>query len=161
MLDPDAVPPPTYYYCAGLAEAVEGRLDRAEAIVEEGLGAYPANAPLLLLSGNLAERRGDVPAAERAYQQAAEEDSGLAQAHRNLGDMAQRRSATQDAFEHYRRAMEADPDLGDDLYTRLAELYYRRNEREQAIRCWRRAVELNPANDAARSRLEVVTGATG
>jgi tetratricopeptide (TPR) repeat protein len=159
MLDNDAVPPSPYYYCAALAEAVEGRLDRAEAIVEEGLGSYPVNAPLLLLSGNLAERRADLSVAELAYQQAAEQDPSLAQAHRNLGDMALRRRATQDAFEHYRRAMEADPDLGDGLYTRLAELYYRRNDREQAVRCWRRAVELNPANEKARNRLEVVAGA--
>jgi tetratricopeptide (TPR) repeat protein len=160
MLDPDVVPPATYYYCAGLAEILEGRLDRAAAVIDEGLGAHPASAPLLLLAGNLAERRADMEAAELSYQQAAEEDASLAQAHRNLGDLAQRRGATQDALDHYRRAAEADPDLGDGLYTRLAELYYRRNERDQAIRCWRRAVELNPANEVARTRLEVVAGAT-
>jgi tetratricopeptide (TPR) repeat protein len=160
MLGPDALPPATYFYCAGLAEAVEGRLDRADAIVEEGLGAHPASPPLLLLAGNLAERRADLESAELSYQQAAEEDSSLAQAHRNLGDLAQRRSSARDALDHYRRAAEADPELGDDLYTRLAELYYRRNERDQAIRCWRRAVELNPANEAARNRLGVVAGAT-
>jgi tetratricopeptide (TPR) repeat protein len=160
MLDPDVVPPATYYYCAGLAEILVGRLDRAAAMIDEGLGAHPASAPLLLLAGNLAERRADMEAAELSYQQAAEEDASLAQAHRNLGDLAQRRGATQDALDHYRRAAEADPDLGDGLYTRLAELYYRRNERDQAIRCWRRAVELNPANEVARTRLEVVAGAT-
>jgi tetratricopeptide (TPR) repeat protein len=160
ILGPDALPPATYFYCAGLAAAVEGQLDRADAIVEEGLGAHPASPPLLLLAGNLAERRANLESAELSYQQAAEEDSSLAQAHRNLGDLAQRRSAARDAFDHYRRAAEADPDLGDDLYTRLAELYYRRNERDQAIRCWRRAVELNPANEVARNRLGVVAGAT-
>jgi tetratricopeptide (TPR) repeat protein len=158
MLGPDAEPPATFFYCAGLAEAVEGRLDRAEAIVDEGIGAHPASAPLLVLAGNLAERRADMEAAERSYQQAAEEDASLAQAHRNLGDLAQRRGAAQDALDHYRRALEADPELGDGLYTRIAELYYRRNERDQAVRCWRRAVELNPANEVARNRLEVVAG---
>jgi tetratricopeptide (TPR) repeat protein len=158
MLEPHAVAPATYFYCAALAEAVEGRLDRAHTIVEEGLGAHPASAPLLLLAGNLAERRADMDAAERSYQQAAEEDASLAQAHRNLGDLAQRRGAAQDALDHYRRAVEADPELGDGLYTRIAELYYRRNERDQALRCWRRAVELNPDNEVARNRLEVVAG---
>lgn len=160
MLLPDALPPATYYYCAGLAATVDGRMDEAEGIVEEGLGAHPASAPLHLLAGNLAERRADMPAAERSYQHAAEEDATLAQAHRNLGDLANRRGAEHEALEHYRRAVEIDPDLGDDLYTRLADLHYRRNEREEAVRCWRRAVEMNPDNDVARNHLEVVARAS-
>lgn len=159
LLEPDTVPPPTYYYCAALAAAVGARLDQAESLIEEGLSAHPACAPLLLLSGNVAERRADMTVAERAYRQAAEEDPGLAQAHRNLGDMAQRRGAVQEAIEHYRRATEADPRIGDETYVRLADLHYKRNERDQAVRCWRKAVELNPGNEVARNHLEVVAGA--
>jgi tetratricopeptide (TPR) repeat protein len=152
----EVVPPPTYYYCAGLAEALSGQPGGAEALVAEGLEAYPASAPLLLLLGNVAERKADMPTAERAYQKAAEEDPSLAQCHRNLGDMAHRRGALHEAIDHYRRATEVDPDLGDEVYTRLAELHYHRNEREQAIRCWRRAVEINPRNEVARTHLDVV-----
>jgi tetratricopeptide (TPR) repeat protein len=156
MLSPAEVPPPTFYYCAALAEAVAARLDQATALIEEGLDSHPGCAPLLLLRGNVAERRADMVAAETAYQKAAEEDPTLAQAHRNLGDLAHRRNALQEALEHYQRAAEADPDLGDDLYTRMADIYYKRNERERAIRSWRRAIELNPSNEVARSHLEVV-----
>ncbi|MDX1674343.1 MAG: tetratricopeptide repeat protein [Longimicrobiales bacterium] len=160
-LEPETLPPAPYYYCAGLAAAVDGRLEDAEALIEEGLGAHPASAPLHNLAGNVAERRSDLAAAEAAYQRAAEEDTALAQAHRNLGDLAYQRGVETEALEHYRRAARLDPDLGDQLYTRLADLHYRRNEREQAIECWRRAVELNPENETARNHLEVVARATG
>lgn len=160
-LEHDDLPGAPYYYCAALAAVVEDRLDEAEALLEEGLGAHPASAPLLLLAGNLAERRGDAAAAERSYQQAAEEDADLAQAHKNLGDLGEGRGVQLEALEHYRRAVEADPALGDDLYTRMGHIHYRRNEREEAIRCWRRAVEMNPENDVARSHLEVVASAAG
>jgi tetratricopeptide (TPR) repeat protein len=161
LLGPGDAPPPTYYYCAGLAAALNGRDPEARALVEEGLGAYPASAPLQLLAGNLAEREGETRAAERAYQRAAEEDPSLPQAHRNLGDLSRDRGRGPEALEHYRRAAELDPELGDELFTRLAELHYRRNERNEAIRCWRRAVELNPDNQAARNRLEVVARVRG
>jgi tetratricopeptide (TPR) repeat protein len=159
LADPAAVPPPNYYYFAALAAAVQGRLDDAVRICDEGLGAHRRSAPLWLLSGSLAEERADPAGAALAYQRAAEEDPLLPQPHRSLGDLAYRRGAEQDAIEHYRRAVEAEPDLGDDVYTRMAEIHYRRNERHQAVRCWRRAVELNPGNEAARSRLEVVADA--
>lgn len=161
LLPEDDVPPPTYFYCAALAAAVDARLADAHALVKEGLAAHPSCAPLLLLAGNVAERRADLTTAELAYRRAAEEDPRLAQAHRNLGDMAQRRGLVQEAIEHYRRATEADPDLGDEVHVRLADLHYRRNERDQAVRHWRKAIEINPANEVARRLLEVVVDATG
>lgn len=161
MLHPDDLPPATYYYCAALCASVDARLEEAEAVLEEGVAAHPASAPLLNLRGNVAERRADMAEAERFYQQAAEEDPQLAQAHKNLGDLAARRGNPADALDHYRRAAELRPDLGDDLYARMAEIYYRRKERAEAIRCWRRALELNPSNEAARNHLEVLASAAG
>lgn len=161
MLAPDDLPPATYYYCAALCAAADGRTDEAGEILEEGVAAHPASAPLLNLAGNVAERRADMAEAERCYQQAAEEDPQLAQPHRNLGDLALRRGHHDEALEHYRRAAETTPDLGDELYARMGDIHYRRKEREDAIRCWRRALELNPSNDAARNQLEVLAGAAG
>ncbi|MGK7312727.1 MAG: DUF4388 domain-containing protein [Candidatus Longimicrobiales bacterium M2_2A_002] len=159
-LGPDTRPPATYYYCAGLAAAVTGDLDRSAAIVHDGLGAHPGSAPLHNLAGNVAERRGDLAAARAAYRRAADADPALPQPHRNLGDLAYRRGLDAEALDHYRRAAELAPDLGDELYSRLADLHYRRNDRRQAIACWRKAVELNPDNETARNRLEVVARAT-
>jgi tetratricopeptide (TPR) repeat protein len=159
MLPEGTRPAAPYFYCAALAAAVEERTKVAEALVREGIEAYPASAPLHLLAGNVAERRADTVEAERCYQRAAEEDVTLAQAHRNLGDLAYRRGIQDEALEHYRRAVEADPWLGDELYTRLGDLYYRRSERDEAVRCWERAVEMNPHNEVARNHLEVIARA--
>lgn len=159
MVPSDQLPPSTYYYCAGLAALVNGQIEVAEAVTEEGLRAHPGSPPLYNLGGNIAERRADMAAAERAYQRAAEEDPALPQAHRNLGDLAQRRGLIDEALEHYRRAAELDPELGDELYCRLADIHYRRSERDEAVRCWRKAVALNPDNESARNQLEVVASA--
>lgn len=159
MLPEDARPAAPYYYCAALAAGVEERTRVADALLREGLEAYPASGPLHLLAGNVAERRADTAEAERCYQRAAEEDALLAQAHRSLGDLAYRRGMEAEALEHYQRAAEADPDLGDELYTRLGDLHYRRNERSEAVRCWQRAIELNPGNEMARNHLEVIARA--
>lgn len=160
-LEPDATPHAAYYYCAGLCAVVDGRMDDAGGIVHGGVSAHPGSAPLLLLTGNIAERRLDMAEAQRCYQRAAEADSTLAQPHKNLGDLAHRRGVDPEALDHYRRAAGSDPDLGDDLYVRMGDIHYRRNERQDAIRCWRRALELNPANEVARTHLDVLASAAG
>jgi tetratricopeptide (TPR) repeat protein len=161
MLRDGDVPPASYYYCAALCAVVDGRTEEADAVLREGLEVHSGAAPLLLLAGNIAERRADMIEAERLYQHAAEEDGSLPQPHKNLGDLAFRRGIHGDALDHYQRAAEAEPDLGDDLYERMGDIYYRRNERDEAIRCWRRALELNPANEQARNHLEVLARAAG
>ncbi len=158
-LPPDIIAPAPYFYCAGLAELARGRWTEATTHADAGLAAHPRSAPLLLLRGIVAEICGDRAAAEAAHRRAAEEDPSIAQAHRNLGDMARSRNAIHEALEHYARATEVDPDLGDGVYTVMADLYYRRNERDRAIACWRRAIELNPGNATARNHLEVVARA--
>jgi tetratricopeptide (TPR) repeat protein len=158
-IGPDARPPATFFYCAGLAAAVRGQPDEAKRWVEDGIAAFPSSAPLQLLAGNLAEHHGDAAAAEEHYRQATEGDAGLAQAHRNLGDVVARRGDVREAIEHYQHAAEIDPDLGDGLYTRLADLYYRDGQRDEAVACWSRALELNPDNEVARNHLEVVARA--
>ncbi|HEX6939400.1 MAG TPA: DUF4388 domain-containing protein [Longimicrobiales bacterium] len=154
-----STPAAAYFHYAALAAALGGRLEEAERIVREGLEAHPASAPLHLLLGSIAERRGDLAEAERAYRQAAEEDPTLPQPHKCLGDLAYRQKLFDDALEHYERAARAAPDLGDDLHTKLGNLYYKRNEREKALESWQRALELNPANHVVRNNIEVVTHA--
>jgi tetratricopeptide (TPR) repeat protein len=156
-----ATPSPVYFHQAALAAALAGQLDAAAALVQEGVQAHPTSAPLLVLGGVIAERRGDFAAAERSYMRAAEEDPSLAQAHKNLGDVAYRRGAYDIALEHYARAIQLDPDLGDDVYTRLGNLYYREMERERALECWEAALRLNPENRVVRNNLEVSGYAPG
>ncbi|MFW6202653.1 MAG: DUF4388 domain-containing protein, partial [Gemmatimonadota bacterium] len=160
-LEADATPTPAYFHYAALAALLAGDASGAEARLREGLDAHPRSAPLLVLEGAIAERRGDLDAAERSYRRAAEEDGGLAQAHKNLGDVAYRRGLHDEAETHYERALRLAPELGDDVYTRLGNLRYKRRELDEAVECWERALELNPENRVARNNMEIAAHAAG
>lgn len=149
-------PPAIYFYYSALASAISGDLNGADATITEGLGMHGAAAPLLLLAGAIAERRGEFSLAERYYRQVVDEDSNLVHAHKNLGDVAYRRSLHDDALEHYRRAISIDPDFGDDVYAKLANIHYKKRERDEAVKYWTRALELNPSNQVVRNNLEIV-----
>lgn len=150
-----------WFYFAGLAAALDGDLDQADATVREGLRAHPRAAPLLLLAGLVAERRGDLETAERDYRRALEADPSLPQIHKNLGDLAYRRGAHDEALQCFQRATELAPDLGSDVWVKLGNLHYKARNREGAIRCWTRALDLDPANQTVRNNLEIVSHAVG
>ena len=152
-------PPAIYFYYAALAHAISGNLAEADTVITDGLGVHGAAAPLLLLAGAIAERRGEFSLAERYYRQVTDEDNNLVHAHKNLGDVAYKRSAHDEAAEHYRRAVGIDPDFGDDVYAKLGNIAYKQRQREDAMRYWQRALEINPDNQVVKSNLEIVAGA--
>ena len=152
-------PPAIYFYYAALAHAISGNLNLADQVITEGLGVHGAAAPLLLLAGAIAERRGEYSLAERYYRQVVEEDDHLVHAHKNLGDVAYKRSAHDEAAEHYRRAIGIDPEFGDDVYAKLGNISYKAQRREDAMRYWQRSLELNPENQVVRNNLDIVAGA--
>jgi len=83
-------PPPAWYHYAGLAAALTNDLDRAVALLEEAVQAYPGHA---VLWNNLAlahEARGEVDAAVRTLERGLVEDPSLPQLHRNFADALQR-----------------------------------------------------------------------
>lgn len=151
--------PAIFFYYAALASAIRGDLNGADAIITEGLGVHGAAAPLLLLAGAIAERKGEFSLAERYYRQVVDEDPALVHAHKNLGDVAYRRTAHDEAAEHYRRAISLDPDFGDDIYAKLGNIHYKKRERDEAIKYWTRAAELNPGNQVVRNNLDIVASA--
>jgi tetratricopeptide (TPR) repeat protein len=148
--------PAAYFAFSMLAEAVAGDLDSALGRGEEGEARYPHSAPLLLHLGAVHERRGDWVAAEALYRRACEEDPALPQAHKSLGDTLYRRGALAEAGETFRYALRLAPALGDDIHFKLGNIAYKGGDRPEAIRLWRRALELNPQNDVVRTNLEVV-----
>ena len=149
-----------FYFHAGLAAALSGDVRRAQAVVWEGLETHADSPALLLLAGLTAEKQEDRQGAELFYRRALEAEPGLAQAHKNLGDIAYARGAAEEALRLYQRAVELDSELGEDVHARLGLLHYQTRNREAAIRAWTRALELNPANEAVRNRLEVLLHAT-
>jgi Tfp pilus assembly protein PilF len=49
--------------------------------------------------------------------------------------------------------VKADPNLGDDVYLKLGNIRLRRQQRDEAAKCWQRALELDPGNSTARTNL--------
>jgi tetratricopeptide (TPR) repeat protein len=154
-------PAAEYYYTAALLRAVSRDAAGAATLLEEGLAAYPDSAPLLLLSGLIQERGGDLESADRTYRRVVREDPALPQAHKSLGDLAYRRGAHQEALQCYMRAVELDSALGDDVFARIGNLLYKSRKMEAAVGYWQRALQLNPDNAIVRNNLEIVAHASG
>lgn len=153
----DGTPPPAAYFVfAVLAAAVAGRADEALRLGEEGLALYPRSGALLLHLGGVRERRGEWAEAEALYRRAAEEAPELPQAHKSLGDALYRRGTHDEAAAAYARALQLAPALGDDAYLKLGNVHYKALRRDEALRCWREAIRLNPENAVARTNLDLV-----
>ncbi|HEU6450489.1 MAG TPA: DUF4388 domain-containing protein [Gemmatimonadaceae bacterium] len=150
-------PTAAWFHYAALAAALMNDTDRALAIVGEGLEAHPHSAPLYNLASVIHERRGDYDAAARAAEAGVHEDGDppLPQLQKNHGDALYRAGRYDDALEAYERAIRASPELGDDVYLRVGNIRFKGREREAAIESWKRALELNPANETARANLEL------
>ena len=146
--------PAAWYHYSALTAALANDIDRAITVLSDGVAAHPHSAVLLNNLGVALERRGRFPDAAMAFDRGALEDASLPQLHKNLGDGYYRSGRYDDALEAYLRAVKHRPNLGADVYLKLGNLRYRRQEREEANRCWKRALELEPTNAIARTNLE-------
>ena len=147
-------PSPVYFAYSVLAHATDGDADRALELSREGLKIYPQSGPLLVNTGALLRRLGEDEAATAYFLRAIKSRPAPPQAHKALGDMAFEKGDLPGARAHYERATKLDPELGDDVYLRLGEVAQREDDPEYAQLLWRRALELNPGNDMARSKLQ-------
>jgi len=154
-------PSAEYYYFAALNYAILGQLSDADVMVSAALEEFGDSAPLLLLSAAISERRGDLDHADRGYRQVLDEDGSVAQAHKGLGDVAYRRGSHDEALQHYMRAAELDPRLGDDVFARIGNLLYKARRMDAAVEYWQKALQLNPDNAIVRNNLEIVAHAAG
>ena len=151
-------PSAAYYSYTVLASAVAGDLDYAVAVGREGMGLYPESGPILVNTGVVLERRGEVEAAEALYKRAVAVSPPPPQAHKNLGDQAYAHGDYDGARVQYEKAVKLSPRLGDDIYLRLGTMAYKDNDRDVALLLWRRAADLNPHNEAVRTNLELLSG---
>jgi tetratricopeptide (TPR) repeat protein len=156
----DKTPPPIWYWARALALAAQDRIDESEKVIREGL-AHHADHPILV--NNLAvllELSGDVAQAEELLRSAIAHEPSLPQPSKNLGDILYRGGKYDDAWEAYERAVKHQPRLGDDVYFKLGNIAYKRREREVAGQMWRRALELNPQHELAKTNLDTMGTAT-
>src|SRR5690349_4962796 len=127
------VPPPAWFWARALTAAAAGEFEAAQELAEEAVEAYPSHAALLNNLAVLRELSGDLTGAEDMVRTARKNEPSLPQLSKNLGDLAYRGSRYDDAWEAYNRAVELAPDLGDDVYFKLGNIAYKRNERELAL----------------------------
>ena len=149
-------PSGAWFHYAALAAALGGELERAIGILTEGAEAHPHAAPLHNNLAMLHERRGNYAEAAAAAERGVIEDAGVAQLHKNVGDYHYRASRYDEALESYQRAVKASPSLGGDVYFKLGNIRYRRQEPADAVRFWERALELDPSNAIVRTNLDAV-----
>lgn len=144
-----------FHYC-GLAAALSGDLNRAIEILEEGVRLHPHAAALYNNLAVALDRRGDHDEGLRMAEQGLLQDPSLAQLHKNVGDGRYRAGRYEEALDAYRRAVRNDESLGTDVYLKLGNIHYRRQEIAEAVRSWERALELDPDNAIVRSNLDAV-----
>ena len=152
------VKPPTapWFHYAAITAALLGQLERAHTLLLEGIAAHPHAAPLHNNMAAVQERRGYHPEALQSAERGIHEDTGLAQLHKNLGDCHYRAARYDDALDCYLRATRINPTLGDDVYLKLGNIRFKRQERDEAVRCWEQALVLDPGNAIVRTNLEAV-----
>jgi len=157
----EAPPPPLWYWAAALAAAAAGDAARALEIAREGRKAFSSHPVLRNNLAVLLEATGELAEAERILREALAEEPSLPQLSKNLGDLLYRAGRYDDAQAAFDRAAKLSPALGDDLYFKLGNLAFRQRDRERARTCWRRAAELNPGHQLARSNLEILDVSAG
>jgi len=149
-------PSAAWYHYASLAAALLGDLGRALEIIQEGLTHHARVAALHNNLAALLERRGSYDEALLAAEHGLADDPAMPQLHKNIGDLYYRARRYDEALDAYERAVKSEPNLGDDVYVKLGNIRLQRKEPAEAERHWRRALELDPANSAARKNLETV-----
>ena len=153
-------PSPAWFHYAALCVALAGKADEAIALLQEGVEAYPHAA---VLHNNLSvafERVGRHQEALAAAERGVSEDAGIAQLHKNIGDAHYRVALFDEAYEAYQRAVKFNEALGPDVWIRLGNIRLKRNERDDAIKCWEHALQLDPANQTARNNIKAARAVT-
>ncbi len=102
------------------------------------------------------ERLSNFDEARKVAERGLQEDAGLPELHKNLGDLHYRGTRYDEAMESYLRATKLSPELGGDVYLKLGNIRLRRQERDEAVRCWERALEIEPTNAIVRTNLAAV-----
>ena len=86
------------------------------------------------------------------------EEAGLAQLHKNLGDLFYRKGQLDEALEAYQRAVKFSEQPGADVWRKLGNIRLQRNEREEAVRCWEAALAIEPDDTRLLANLSAVRG---
>jgi tetratricopeptide (TPR) repeat protein len=139
-----------------LAHTGEEDHDTARELATEAVSEHPGQAVLANNLAVLLEVAGSVAEADQVLRDAFEQEPTLPQISKNLGDLFYRAGNYDEAYASYERTAKLSPDLGDDLYFKLGNLAYKRNDRERAKGYWERATMLNAGHQLARANLDML-----
>jgi tetratricopeptide (TPR) repeat protein len=153
-------PSGSWFHFAGLAAALAGDLERARALVVEGVQLHPRVGPLHATLAAILERTGDLTGAAQAAERGIAEDGRLPQLYKLLGDCLYAEGRYEEALDAYQRGLKLDPELGDDIYFKIGSIRYKWQETDAAVSFWERALELNPTNELVRTNLDLVRSVT-
>lgn len=146
-----------WYWARSLAAAGLEQLDEAETVIRQGLEHYPEHPVLRNSLAVLLELLGNLEQAEEILRGALADDPSLPQLSKNLGDILYRAGRYDEAWQAYHRAVKLQPRLGDDAYFKLGNIAYKRMDRQYAAEMWKKALELNPQHELARTNLETMS----
>ncbi len=149
-------PSAVWYHYASLAAALSGDVQRAVAVLEDGVEVHPH---AVALHNNLAvahERRGSYETAARAIEHALLEDANVAHLHKNLGDYHYRTQRYDEAAEDFLRVVRLAPLHGADVHLKLGNIHFRRGAVDEARDSWEQALRLDPGNRIVQANLSAV-----
>jgi tetratricopeptide (TPR) repeat protein len=152
--------PPIWYWARSLAAAGAGRLGDAEALLRKGLTRYRNHEVLINNLAAILEMRGDLDGAGEILQTALTAEYSVPQLAKNWGDLLYRSARYDEAWDAYQRAIRIQPTLGDDVYFRMGNIAYKRQDHDLATEYWHRTLELNPGHELARTNLDTVSALT-
>jgi len=139
----------TLYLLQAEAESGLGHPDAAVAIIESGLGVFPEGASLWGRRGDLAFAREDWATAGRAYARALKGEPKNVEWLIRAATAAQKLGRGAEALAFLTSASEAAPDRAS-VWVALGTALLAERRAADAIRCFDRAKQLDPASEAAR-----------
>jgi tetratricopeptide (TPR) repeat protein len=151
-------PGAVWFHYAALAAALGGHLDKAISLLSEGTQTHPHSATLFNNLAVALEAKGRADEAKVAAENGLHEDAGLPQLHKNIGDLCYRAGQLDDALEAYLRAVKFNDRLGPDVWRKLGNIRLKREEKDEAIKCWEAALALDPTDTRLQANLETVRG---
>jgi tetratricopeptide (TPR) repeat protein len=148
--------PALWYWARALAAAAQETFDEAEVVIRQGLQLFPRNPVLRNNLAALLEVVGDVERSEEVLRDISHDEPSLPQVSKNLGDLCYRTARYDDAWDAYQKAVKLAPDLGDDVYFKLGNIAYKREDKERAAALWKTALGMNPQNEQAKANLQTI-----
>lgn len=148
--------PALWFWARALAAAAQEAFDEAEVIIRQGMQLFPRNPVLRNNLAALLEVVGDPERSEEVLRDTLHDEPSLPQLSKNLGDLCYRTERYEEAWEAYQKAVKLAPDLGDDVYFKLGNIAYKRDDKERAAALWKTALGMNPENEQAKANLQTI-----